>query len=418
MKIPFYSLLLWVILAGSFSGNQNQARTENWPAWRGPRGDGSSLEQHVPVHWGEGSNLVWKAKLPGSGHASPVVWADRIFTVSANEKTQERLLLCFETDQGKLLWQRTVLSSPLEKTHRLNSYASSTPATDGQQVYTSFLDKDEMVATAYDLTGQMKWQVRPGVFSSMHGYCSSPLLFEDLVILNGDHDGDSYLVALDRKTGKTVWKTKRPNRTRSYCVTTIFELSGRTQMVFSGDKSVASYDPRKGTLHWYLPGPTEQFVASIVYNPSADLLFVTGGFPELHILGLRHDGRGIIGDDHIVWRSHKGVSYVPSPVSAGNYFLVVSDGGFATCFEAATGNIMWQERMGGGHHASLITAEGRVYYLSDQGVMTVVQPKAEFEVLAKNKLDDRFFASPAVSHGRIYLRGEQSLYAIGASSAK
>lgn len=386
---------------------------ENWPSWRGPRGDGASRETNVPFRWSDTENVLWKAPIPGVGHASPIVWEDRIFTVTADLERKTRELLCLDRSTGKLLWREVVVESPLELKHALNSFASSTPATDGRLVYAAFLDQDSMVVAAYDFQGARQWLVRPGVFHSMHGFCSSPVLFEDKVIVNGDHDGDSYLVALDRSTGRTLWKTPRPNKTRSYCVPTILELSGRTQMILSGDKSVASYDPRDGKRHWYMDGPTEQFVASIVYNPKADLLMVSGGYPDLHILGLRHDGRDTLGDEHIRWRTTKGVSYVPSPISEGDYFLIVSDGGIATCFEAATGKILWQERLEGGHHASLVSAEGRVFFLGDNGQTTVVKPGPTFNVVAQNKLGDRFFASPAISSGRIYLRGEQTLYCVG-----
>ncbi len=386
-------------------------RAEDWPVWRGPRGDGTSAEKGVPLHWTTSSNLAWKASLPGVGHASPIVWRDQIFTVAA--VGENRVLFCIARQDGRIMWQATVLSSPLEKKHTLNSFASSTPATDGASVYTAFLDRDEMVVSAHDLQGKLQWQVRPGPFSSMHGFCSSPILFKDKVIVNGDHDGDSYLVALARTDGKTLWKTPRANHTRSYCVPIIRELSGRTQMILSGDKCVASYDPNNGRQHWVLPGPTEQFVASVVYNPGADLLFVTGGFPDLHILGLRHDGTGTIGESSIAWRANKGVSYVPSPISEGDYFLVVSDGGVACCYRSRDGKLMWQERLGGEHHASLVSAEGLVHFLSDRGVTTIVRPGPDFEVVAKNELGEKCFASPAISQGQIFIRSDQHLFAIG-----
>jgi hypothetical protein len=389
------------------------AVAENWPGWRGPRGDGTSLETNVPVKWSVEENLEWKTELPGLGHASPIVCRDRVFTVTCVPETEARLLLCLDLRTGKILWQQTVLTTPLEKKHRLNSHASSTPATDGNLVYVAFLDVQQMVVAAYDFAGKQRWLVRPGQFKSVHGFCSSPVLFKDKVIVNGDHDGDSYLVALDRATGKTLWRTPRQNKTRSYVVPIIRQLSGRTQMILSGDKSVASYDPNNGKLHWLLDGPTEQYVASLVYNPKADLLFMTGGFPEHHLLGLRHDGQGKIGEAQIAWHVTKAscVSYVPSPISEGNYFLVVSDTGHANCFEAATGKQLWQERLGE-HHASLVSANGLVYFLSDEGVTTVVKPGPEFKMVARNPLGENCFASPAISEGHILIRGEKHIFCI------
>jgi outer membrane protein assembly factor BamB len=184
-------------------------------------------------------------------------------------------------------------------------------------------------------------------------------------------------------------------------------------MVLSGDKSVASYDPGNGHLIWMMDGPTEQFVASIVYNAKADLLFMTGGFPDHHILAIKPDGQGdITHSDKIVWRTNKGVSYVPSPISEGDYFLVVSDSGVAHCFEAKTGAIMWQQRVGI-QHASLVSANGLVYFLNDEGSMRIVKPGRNYEELAKNELGEKTFASPAVSQGQIVIRGDKHLFCIG-----
>jgi outer membrane protein assembly factor BamB len=388
-------------------------QAENWPVWRGPRGDGTSQEPKVPVHWSGQSNMVWKTALPGSGHASPIVWSDRIFTVSAVE--DERVLFCLNTEDGSVRWRETVLKAPLEGKHRLNSHASSTPATDGKQVYVAFLDGKQMAVAAYDLDGHRRWLVRPGPFASMHGFCSSPILFEDKVIVNGDHDGDSYLVALSREDGRTLWKTPRENHTRSYCVPLLRTLSGRDQMILSGDKCVASYDPHNGSRHWVIDGPTDQFVASVVYNPGADLLFVTGGYPDHHILAVRPDGQGNITDTHIAWRTNKGVSYVPSPISEGDYFLIVSDAGFGCCFQAATGQLHWQERLGE-QHASLVSAGGLVYFLNDAGVTHVIRPGPSYELVAKNVLGEECFASPALSNGRIYIRGYEHLFCIAGNN--
>jgi outer membrane protein assembly factor BamB len=388
------------------------ASAENWPGWRGPRGDGTSLETNAPTHWIATNNIFWKTEIPGDGHASPIVWGDRVFTVSARLEREDRALFCLDRGTGKILWQKTVLHSSLEKKHTLNSYASSTPTTDGEQVYVAFLDRQEMVVAAYDFEGNQKWLVRPGPFASMHGFCSSPILFKDKVVVNGDHDGESYLAALSRTEGKTLWKTPRQNRTRSYCVPLIRELAGRTQMVLSGDKCVASYDPNNGRQHWIIDGPTEQFVASPVYSARTGLLFITGGFPDHHILAIKPDGRGDVTQTHIVWRTNKGVAFVPSPIIADDYFLIVSDSGVAHCFEAGTGKLLWQERMGE-QHASLVSAAGLVYFLNDDGVTHVVKPGAEFQLIAKNELGEKCFASPAISGGQLFLRGDKHLFCIG-----
>jgi len=389
---------------------------ENWPCWRGPRLDGTSLERNVPVYWNAQSNVLWKTELPGLGHASPIVFGPNIFTVTAINEQQARVLLCLDRSSGKILWQKAVVTAPLEGKHKLNSHASSTPATDGEQGYVAFLDRAEMVVAAYDFAGNQKWLVHPGPFHSMHGFCTSPILFKDKVILNGDHDGDSYLIALDRKTGRTLWKMPRENKTRSYCAPLIRELAGRTQMVLSGDKCVASYDPNDGKQIWVIDGPTEQFVASPVYNERAGLLFVTGGYPEHHIIAIKPDGHGNVTQSKIVWRTNRGAAYVPSPISVGDFFFVVSDSGVAHCFEAASGKILWTERLGE-HHASLVSANGLVYFLNDEGVMTVVRAAAQFERVTKNDLGEKIFASPAISEGQIFIRSEKHLFCIGKSGS-
>src|SRR6185503_8548359 len=206
-------------------------RAENWPQWRGPRLDGTSTEKAVPTTWSASENVVWKTPLPGTGHASPIVWGDRVFAVAADENTNERLLLCLDRNDGRLLWRSIVITAPPEKIHRLNSHASSTPATDGERVFTAFLDNDQVVVAAHDFAGKPAWLKRPGHFSSMHGFCSSPVVHRDKVIVNCDHDGDGYIVALDSADGRELWRIDRPNKTRSYCVPIIREAAGRTQMV-------------------------------------------------------------------------------------------------------------------------------------------------------------------------------------------
>ena len=209
---------------------------ENWPCWRGPRGDGTSAETQIPVKWnGEtGEGIAWKVAIPGKGHSSPIVWEDRVFVTTCIEESRERALLCLNGNDGKLLWQSSVAVSQLEKKHSLNSFASGTPATDGKTVYVTFLvagNRDDearaaqkeasataatLLVVAYDMQGKKIWSAEPGGFASVHGFCSSPVIYKDLLIINGDHDGDSYVAALSRKTGETMWKVPREHKTRSY----------------------------------------------------------------------------------------------------------------------------------------------------------------------------------------------------------
>ncbi len=270
-----------------------------------------------------------------------------------------------------------------------------------------------MLVAAYDLNGNEQWRVRPGRFSSMHGFCSSPILYQDKVIVNGDQDGDGFIVALERKTGRELWRIDRPNKTRSYCVPLIREIDGRSQMVLTGSKCTASYDPNNGKLHWIMDGPTEQFVASPVFSEQDNLVLITAGYPEYHTLAIRADGNGKVGAEKVAWRTSKGAVYVPSPIIEGEYFLIISEAGVAHCFETKSGKLLWQERMGT-HHASLISAKGLVYFLNDNGVMNVVKPGPQFECVARNELGEKMFASPAISDGQMFLRGDQNLFCVGA----
>lgn len=394
----------------------SEGLAEDWPGWRGPRGDGTSMEKQVPVKWDgqKSESVLWKTPIPGDGHSSPIVHGNRVFVATAITDTEERVLLCLDRDSGMELWRRTVLKAPLERKHRENSYASSTPATDGERVYVSFLDGLDAVVAAYDFNGEQVWLVRPGKFKSAHGYSSSPVIFEDRLIINGDHDGDAWIAAISRKDGTTLWKVPRENKTRSYCTPLIRDLAGRTQMILSGSKCVASYDPRTGQRHWIIDGPTEQFVASVVHNPKHDMLFVTGGYPALHILGVKPDGQGNITQTHIAWRTNKGVSYVPSPISEGDYFVVVADSGIASCFHAGTGEQYWNERIGPHAHSSIVSANGLVYCTTDDGTTTVIKPGPKFEVVSRNPLGEPCFSSPAISDGRIFVRGAQHLFCFSA----
>jgi len=384
---------------------------EDWPCWRGPRGDGTVTDAPLPEHWSATENILWKVEVPGLGHSSPVIWQDRIFLTSCLTDSHDRVLQCFDRRSGKQLWQQTVISPPLEGKHTLNSFASSTPATDGKLVYASFLDVDKMLIAAYDFSGRQQWVVRPGGFSSKHGYCSSPIVFEDKLIVNGDHDGDAYLVALDRATGKTLWKVDRENKTRSYVTPIIRTIDGRPQMILSGSKSVASFDPRTGERIWDMDGPTEQFVASMVDN--GRLVFLTAGFPDHHILAIDPKAKGHVDGKQIAWRTTENCSYVPSPVIVGDYFLVVADNGIASCYQADEGKRMWKQRIGRHFSASLLSNDGLAWFLSDDGVMTIVRPGPSYDAVATCELGEACFASPAASNGQLFIRAEKHLYAIG-----
>ncbi len=403
-------------------------RGEEWPEWRGPRRDGSSRETGLPVKWSEAENVAWKTPLPGKGHSSPIVWGERIFVTTAEPKELRRILLCVDARDGKVLWSRDVLTAPLEKINNLNSYASSTPTTDGKHVYVAFQDRDRMFVACYDFEGNKVWEQRPGKFFAQHGFCSSPLLYKDTVILNGDQDsrpkGPAYIVALDKATGGERWLAHRPVGVRSYVPPVIFDAAGKKQLMLSGSQCVASYDPDTGKQLWIVDGPTEQMAASLVMADG--IVFVTGGFPTLHLMAIRPDGEGNVTKTHVLWhepKNPKAVSYVPSPLAYKEWFFVVSDGvvgggSHLTCLEAKTGKVVWTEKLSRHQSASPVLADGLMYFPDDDGITHVVKAGPRFELVAKNPLGDQCFASFALSRGRIYIRSLKGLWCIAAGERR
>jgi outer membrane protein assembly factor BamB len=238
------------------------------------------------------------------------------------------------------------------------------------------------------------------------------VLFEDFVIINGDHDGQSYIAALHKETGETAWKVPRANGIRSYVTPLIRTVGGRTQMVLSGSKHIASLDPRDGSTLWTVDGPTEQFVASMVFD--GERFFMAAGFPDYHVMAICGDGTGDVTHSQVAWHSTEARCYVPSPVVVNGYLLVANDDGIAHCYEAATGKHLWRTRLGRHYSASLVTAGGVVYFTDDDGVTKLVRPGKELDIVAESTLDETCFASPAISQGQLFMRSERRLFCIGA----
>jgi outer membrane protein assembly factor BamB len=393
----------------------NSAVAENWPGWRGPRGDGSSMEKNVPVRWGIDSNIVWKTAVPGEGHSSLIVWNDRIFTVTALPEEQQRILLCFELETGDILWQKTVLVAPLEPKRPDNSYASSTPVTNGDKIYVTFQDGKRVVTAAYDFSGNQLWLVRPGSFISPHGWGSSPVLYKDMIIINCGNKGVSYVVALSQNDGKIIWKIPQHNSTLSYSSPYITEMAGRTQMVLCGDKNVAGYNPDDGSLYWIINGPSDEFCATPVFHEQAGLIFISSSYPRRHLLAVKPDGNGNVTDTHIAWRTTEGAPYVPSPICQGDFLITTDTQGQVYCHEAATGKFLWKEKLGR-QYSSPVSANGLVYIQNDEGVTNVIKPGEEFSAVAQNDIGEKTFPSPAISQGRIFLRGNKHIFCIGSPS--
>jgi hypothetical protein len=379
--------------------------------WRGPTLDGHSSESNIPTRWTAAENVLWKVPIPGQGHSSPIVFADRIFLTTCLEKELKRQLLCFSRSDGKLLWQRDVLTAPLEKKNALNGYATATPATDGRYVFVAFLQAPDIQLVCYDMDGNQLWRRSPGKFYSIHGWACGPILYKDMVILNCDQDALAYIVAFDKATGTERWRIDRPNRTRSYCNPLIVQAAGKMQLVLTGSKCVAAYHPDTGRQHWIIDGPTDQFVATPVYADNT--FFITGGYPTLHIMGIRPDGAGNVTNSHVLWHDTHGAAYVPSPIAFDKYVVVVSDDGLATCLEARTGKRLWSRQLGTHHRPSPVCADGNLYFLADNGDTFVIKAAPIYQLIATNPLGEDCFASPAISQRQVFIRSTQHLYCIG-----
>jgi outer membrane protein assembly factor BamB len=390
---------------------------EDWPGWRGPRADGTVTDKGFALTWSETENVKWKLPLEGGGHSSPVVSKGKVFVAGCVEADKARLLYCVDRKTGRLLWEKSAVVSDLEKKHGENSWASSTPAADGERVYITFLDKPQLRVYCYDYEGKLLWTQNPGEFHSVHGFCSPPTLYKDLVIVNADQDApigkNAYIVAFDKRTGEERWRIDRPNKLRSYCPPVIVKAAGKDQMVLTGSKCVTSYDPNTGNQFWLIDGPTEQFVSSMVLHDG--VLLMTAGFPVHWVMAIDPSGSGNVTKSHVLWSKKNEGGYVPSPVAHGGKLYLVNDSGKASCWDVKTGKDYWQEQLSRSkHHASAVVADGRVYFTSDEGITFVVKASDDYELLAKNALGEKVFASPAFSDGDIFIRGAKHLWCIGA----
>ncbi len=409
MHVRMFLAIAAIVVAGHF------ASAEDWASWRGPRADGTVSDSGYPLQWSATNNVKWKTPLPGTGHASPVVSKGKIFVAGCIEEEKKRVLYCVDRASGKIEWERVAVVSNLERKHGQNSFASSTPAADGERVYVAFLDQPQMRIYCYDYSGKLLWEKNPGEFYSQHGFCSPPTLYKDMVIINGDQDAPkgktAFIVALDRQTGEERWRTERPNKLRSYCPPVVVQVNGQPQMVLTGSKCVASFNPDTGKQNWIIDGPTEQFVSSMVLHDG--VLLMTAGFPQHWVMAIDPTGRGNVTKTKVLWSKKNEGGYVPSPVADKGKLFLVDDKGFASCWDVKSGEQHWKERLSGtGHHASAVAADGRIYLTADDGVTHVLKASPEFESLAKNPLGEAVYASPAFSNGEIFIRGAKHLWCI------
>jgi outer membrane protein assembly factor BamB len=398
------------------------AQAENWPQWRGPNLNGLSNEKNLPVKWTAEENIVWKVQTPGVTGSTPIIWRDRIFLNLA--EGDNLALWCVDKAKGTVLWKQPLGGGNVKM--RKHNMSSPSPVTDGRAVYVM---TGTGILKAFDFAGKELWgrdiQKEYGEFGLLWGYASSPLLHEDSLYVQVLHgmktDEPSYVMRLDKKNGKTLWKVDRPtNAIRespdSYTTPALLRYGKTTEIVITGADCVTGHDPANGKELWRANGlnpdnnPSYRIVASpIIFN---EVIYAPTRVKPL--LALRAGGRGDITSSHVLWSTVNGPD-VPTPVTDGKYFYIINDRGIVWCLDAKTGaEVYGQQRIKPGTYSgSPVLADGKIYITNEDGLTTVLAAGPKFEVLSENPLNDYTLSSPAISDGRIYIRTAGFLYSIG-----
>lgn len=385
---------------------------DDWPSWRGPAGDGHSKESKLPVKW-DATSILWKSALPGEGQSSPVVVGERIFLTAALDNGKKRVVLCVDRRGGKILWQREAWAGVPEKSHDMNGWASATCACDGERVI-AFFGKGGL--HCYSVEGEKLWSRDLGPFTGIWGTSACPLIVGDLVVQNCDATTNAYLLAVNKKTGKDVWKTPRPDLPKGgWSSPVLVDAGKRKELVLNGETHVAGYDPDTGKLLWKcksFAGRGEPTVA-----PGLGLVYVVNGLAG-DIYTVKTGGAGDVTKSNIVWHTpRKTRRDQPSPIVVGSYLLVADMDGITTCYNSGSGKVLWKERLRGREFtASPFAANGLVYFMDDLGETTVIEPGPTLKVIAENSVGgtktDYFRASPAPAAGQIFIRSRTHLYCI------
>lgn len=442
--ISLLALITLLLGLGTLSSRVNSAvAAGNWPQWRGPDGSGISNEKNLPAEWSETKNIKWKTPIQGRSHSSPIVWDNRIFlttaiegevvtgakavkhmdgdkeyvhpdSVGANKKHRFNVV-CLDRETGKVLWDVTAWEgTPYDDRHRKSSYAASTPTTDGKYVY-AFFGTEGLYA--YDFKGKLAWKVKLGNLATVGmGTGTSPILYENVVILQCDEEGGtaSFMVALDKKTGKEVWKTARQVQ-MSWSTPLLVRTTKRAELIASGTETIIAYDPATGKELWRHKGLESNAVPSPVAN--SEKVFVVSGFPTKIAFAINLGQSGdLTGTPSVPWKYSKGTAYVPSPIAYGDYLYLMTDRGILTCIDAKTGEVKYE----GGRvpipatfTASPVAFEGKILLTSEDGDTFIIKAGPKHEILGTNSLGEPVYASPAIADGRIFIRGEKNLYCIG-----
>lgn len=374
----------------------------DWPAWRGPTGDGHAAPgQKLPVKWSESENLVWKAAVRGRGHGSPIVVGDQVLLATADVETEEQLVLSFDRATGKSRWESVVHRGNLNtKGHKISSQASSDVVSDGERLFVNFLNNGAIFTTALDLSGKQLWQRRVCDFQVHQGFGSSPVIYQNIVLVSADHRGGGKMTGLNKLTGEIVWQQDRPP-VANYATPGIVNAAGKVQAVLAGCNKVESFDPLTGKKLWSIDGSTEETVVTAVTDGSR--VFLGGGYPKRHTMALEADGSGKIAWENVTQ------TYVPSMIVKSGHVFAVGDAGRAACWNSATGEERWSEKVDREFYGSPVMADSRIYITSKGGVTSVFEATPEkFTLLGQNQLGDESFSTPAICDNRIYLRSAKT----------
>ena len=394
---------------------------DNWPRFRGPQGAGISDQENLPVKWSD-DDYDWKTKLPGLGHSSPSVWGDHVFVTSAESKGRKRMLLSIDAKSGEIRWSAAVPSKTHPK-HILNSYASATPATDGQRVYTLFASDEQMLVLAHDFDGQQLWQQDLGAFiqkdGQVHGCGTSPIVFEDLVILANQQDGPAAIIALDAASGKTRWKNDRELRSTAHSTPLVYSRKGSTPQLFisnTGD-GISSLDPRTGEFLFRANLLSARCVGSPVIAGGFVLATSGGGGRGRDLTVISIASHGELVESDVAWTHTRNLPYVPTPIAFGEHLFLWGDNGVVSCLKTKTGEEIWTERVGGNYSGSPVCVNGKLYCVAQDGTVVVVKAGPQYRLLGKTELGEGCHSSPAISGGRMFIRGFERLFCLKASSA-
>ncbi len=393
------------------------AAGENWPQFRGPHGDGHAEATDLPTTWSETEHIAWKTPIHGRGWSSPVVWGQQIWLTTATEDGHELYVLCIDFPTGKILRDIKLFDvAEPQEIHLTNSHASPTPVIEEGRVYVHFGSYGTACLDTH--SGQVVWQRRDFPCNHWRGPGSSPILFEDLLIVHFDGYDYQYVVALDKQTGRTRWKVDRDidyqtddgDFKKAFCTPTIIDVDGQLQLISPAARAAIAYNPRSGEEIWRIRYPNHSATARPLFGHG--LLFINSGFSKAQLYAVRPQGRGDITETNIVWQEDRSIGSKPSHLLIDDLLYVVQDGGAATCLEALTGQRVWQKRLGGNFSASPVFGDGYMYFMNEEGVTSVMKPGREFQLVATNQLDDGCMASPAIVDNSLLLRTKSHLYRI------